>query len=918
LFIPKLQQLPEDAEYLYKNISQEQADSQSIYVEIRDGVEVPFHGRMISEMMTKEYQLPESPKRKAEDQPEGQPTPKIVATAKDDDVIPELLRHSNSLLGGHEAVEDRPPTPPEAPSTAPTPPRDAPSPSPENHQVAQVSGVTTPIDPLELTLPRGAGPADEYGVRIISRRPTRSDIPNNRIMVPSLFEWDDEEIGFRDSTNCPQKGATKARRGRFLGKPGSNYFFVDRRVGTWDSTKAEGELDEALVKEYGLHPTLGLVLPTSNNPQGPPTPLVSGWKPVALVAPSGEIIHSSRVIPRARLDLKASLIEKKMSTRQAIREFCETEGIEEVDISPEKALREKHRRKQLLARGLNPDRILATPTPTPQPETPEPGPDETIFKEFVEGAINAAAAIDAEQEAERAAVAQHAQLVRPYDAIRDIFNEPIASKKTPENSQNLSLLADLATSTEQQPLHFQSRPTQPQYVPEHASEMSMIDPELFGQGQQPPNGRSAAFDRPEPRHIEYPRPEAIPHPPAQYLQPGEQLSAEPPRSDDFLRTTLNPQPSIYPPPPVSHVPDYGGVLIAPAPPQGSPLAAAGRMPFSNTGAGKGLPALRPHEAKTPPPESQDGSVPSPAQHQIMNSISGAYYPPAPHRPFHNGYTIQEQQQMGGHLMQPMLQQPAPPHGQPMMQTTTGPLPGPPPQVTSRQMSPYSGPPPAYHPPLAPAPAQIPPVGPAQSHPPAQPLMAPMLQPAPLPPPQLVTANLPGQQQGQQQPLSASSPSPRSSATATRPGSSSAAVPTLALSPSGVVSPSSASGMPPAGSAPGSASAAASSKYRKLEPAPTPPHRMGYTANGQELRTVPFDYMEAIKDYKPVEAPPRHGPTQIRGWTHNNLKKNRGGGSNASSSSSGSAKNGKASSVDSAAATAESVPATTTAVADEPS
>jgi hypothetical protein len=65
------------------------------------------------------------------------------------------------------------------------------------------------------------------------------------------------------------------------------------------------------------------------------------------------------------------------------------------------------------------------------------------------------------------------------------------------------------------------------------------------------------------------------------------------------------------------------------------------------------------------------------------------------------------------------------------------------------------------------------------------------------------------------------------------------------------------------------------KYRKLEPAPTPPHRIGWTDNGSELRTVHYDYKEGIKDYKPVEAPPQHGPRKIRGWTYNALKKPRG-------------------------------------------
>jgi hypothetical protein len=39
--------------------------------------------------------------------------------------------------------------------------------------------------------------------------------------------------------------------------------------------------------------------------------------------------------------------------------------------------------------------------------------------------------------------------------------------------------------------------------------------------------------------------------------------------------------------------------------------------------------------------------------------------------------------------------------------------------------------------------------------------------------------------------------------------------------------------------------------------------------------VQYDYRENIKDYQAVEAPPRSGPTTIRGWTHNMLRKARG-------------------------------------------
>jgi hypothetical protein len=39
--------------------------------------------------------------------------------------------------------------------------------------------------------------------------------------------------------------------------------------------------------------------------------------------------------------------------------------------------------------------------------------------------------------------------------------------------------------------------------------------------------------------------------------------------------------------------------------------------------------------------------------------------------------------------------------------------------------------------------------------------------------------------------------------------------------------------------------------------------------------VQYDFRENIKDYSAVEVPRSSGPTTIRGWTHNMLKKPRG-------------------------------------------
>ncbi|KAK0722489.1 hypothetical protein B0T26DRAFT_642979 [Lasiosphaeria miniovina] len=751
-----LRERPQDAGYIRKDITQEQADSQSQYIEMRGGVEVPFPGTLLSELMSKAWQLaPEkaTPKRKAEGQPEGQPNSKLAAAAaKDDDAAPELPRHSGGLLAAVEALEDGAATPGESGSPAPEPAED---PAPENADQPQGSGEATPKDGQEIPIPRGATGADEYGVRIISKRSSRLDIPNNRIMVPNTFEWEDHEIGFRDSTNCTQKGAQKAKRGKYIGKPNSNYIFLDRRVGTWDSTKAEGELEEELVKKHGLHPKLGLFLPTSTNEEEPPKPYEDGWRPVVMVSPNGERIHASRTIPLARLDRKVEEIENRAKIQRLLHTFCEQDGIAEDEIAPDPSLLEEYRKEELIARGIapdeeeyrrgelvargvDPDKVPAMSAKSLPRQGPVLIPDVALaFDEFADDILSAASMIEAEEGAARATSAKRSQPSRPYDAIRDVFTDSGAS----------------APST--------ALPQVQQDVPAQVDITGLLS--LAG---------------------------------AAYVA---ELSAssEPVRANDFLRTALNPQPTDYSPLPAPQ--DFPGDLMGSAQAQGS---GAGRAPFSNPGMAKGLPALRPVRSllNDTPPLPEPHSSPVPQHLNMVVSNSGAFFPPAPNRPFHNAFSVQEQAQ--GHPLHPIMQQP-------LSTPTQGPPLSGMPSAQARQISPYPMSPPLYHS--------------------APPLVAPtpVLAPAPAAQAMPQLPNTPGQ--------SASAASPRS-----RPGSSSAS----------------------------------SSKYRKLEPAPTPPHRQGYLGNGQELRTVQFDYREAIKDYSAVEAPPRHGPTHIRGWTHNNLKKSR--------------------------------------------
>ncbi|KAK0732836.1 hypothetical protein B0T21DRAFT_202251 [Apiosordaria backusii] len=799
---------PRDEHYTYKSITAAEQNAQGVFHEERDGIEVPFPGTSLKELMVKPQTMPlETLKRKAEGQPDGQPASKLLAAAKEDDAMRQLPRHTAGLLGGAEALEDGVTTPPDSASSAPTPLPELAGDVAEIPGQRRTSAEPNPADGPELPLPRGATDPDEYGVRIIARRNNKAENPNNRIMVPNLFEWGDLDIGFRDSTNSAEKGATKARRGKYWQKPGSNYMFIDRRVGIWDSTEVAGELPEAEVKKHNLHPSYGIFLPSSTNFPESPKPVADPWKPVVLVPPNGEVIHASRTIPAAKADRAFDELEAKLEGKKKfsalLSHLCEQEGISEEEIAPSADEIEQLRKEELEARGMDPNTMYqpssAPPTPAPEPTVEQ----AAEFEQFAEDALRAAAILEDEEEArERArereeeaarmagqgaarAAAAKSAASKPYDAVRDALQFEDSSGS--EDTTGLSVLADTAIQEHEATAHIDPRIYNPMRVDGMAR-----DHHQYG----PPVDYSHASEYPPPPEEYYglPMSEGYHGVTIPMTRPAEApLPSEPPRGD-FLRTALNPQSPVYPPPP------------APPHEYAAGQVPGGRTPFVTPGPSVGLPALRPVRSllndTPPPPEQQSSPVPQHSSMVVTNS--GAFYPAGPSRPFHNGYSIPEPHQ---HL-QPLMPAPGP-----------GPLQAPPvagppsmPQIVPRPPSPLTGYPvsPPYHAPIAPAPALgvHAPILPAGSQPPAM-------------------------------------QSPHS-----RPGSSSASAP----------APAAAGG------------SAASSKYRKLEPAPTPPHRMTYSVNGQELRTVQFDYREAIKDYSAVEAPPRSGPTQIRGWTHQNIRK----------------------------------------------
>jgi hypothetical protein len=66
-------------------------------------------------------------------------------------------------------------------------------------------------------------------------------------------------------------------------------------------------------------------------------------------------------------------------------------------------------------------------------------------------------------------------------------------------------------------------------------------------------------------------------------------------------------------------------------------------------------------------------------------------------------------------------------------------------------------------------------------------------------------------------------------------------------------------------------------YRIQEPSPTSAARIRQMHNQPgQLRIIQFDYQENIKHLEAAAAPPSHGPSIIRGWSHQVVESERFG------------------------------------------
>ncbi|CAK7214075.1 hypothetical protein SBRCBS47491_002020 [Sporothrix bragantina] len=308
-----------------------------------------------------------SPKRKADDEPEVLPVSKRLGAAP---------RHIGGLLSAVVAPtdEDDDYGAEAAGSPGGDSKRPSPTPAEEEDEMLEDDENGTPMgdDEDENThlrpserlppLPNGASEPDAYGVRLINKRRTANFDVYNRILVPSLFDFEPHEIGFRDSTNDKSRGATKIKRGRFLDTPNSNTMHFDRSLWQYDATTyEEGELDEELIKKHNLHPKHGLFLRTSTNDEEPPNPRVSGKNPVVFYTPRGRTLNSSRSIRIARLEDGADIASKRPAMAAAIDQFAEQEGVPPAEVLPAEDALEEFRQEKLKL-WLGPRRVARDET----------------------------------------------------------------------------------------------------------------------------------------------------------------------------------------------------------------------------------------------------------------------------------------------------------------------------------------------------------------------------------------------------------------------------------------------------------------------------------------------------------------------------------------------------------------------------
>ncbi|KAI5864650.1 hypothetical protein GGS23DRAFT_458137 [Durotheca rogersii] len=463
----------------------------------------------------------------------------------------------------------------------------------------QESGVSNGKDFPDL--PNGASEADEWGVRAVNRR---AKSPYNRFIVPQTFQFEDHEIGFRDSTNDSTRKATRATRGRFLNEPNSRNFHWDHTVRDYDCREyKEDALDTALTKKHVLHPRYGFPMPDSENEAEPPGERVDGTRPVVVVPSATVTIHASRSVRPKKMDNMLKEDATKSTTAMMLADFCAKEGINPDEIvTDEMRDRERQARERLTLPPDEDDNGSGDNGDGGEAAVEEHSPRLSIeaynglVREHVNMLLQAASQLEQDKPAPPTSTQRSS---RPYDAVRDVFTSAEPAPARPElpmegHPHGLSILADAALGGSQQLIHTDVAAT---------SDSSMIDPRLLG------------------------------------------LFNPPPQPNAFLQTALNPSPSF------AHIAPSPASSMEPMQP-----TVSSRIPFTGQANARDspiLPPLRPNRSDglgkgsngpplqqpPPPPIHRPQEFGSP--HGLLHTNSGNFYPPAPSRAYHQSYSFHE-------------------------------------------------------------------------------------------------------------------------------------------------------------------------------------------------------------------------------------------------------------------------------------
>ncbi|GKT88135.1 hypothetical protein Ct61P_05985 [Colletotrichum tofieldiae] len=447
-----------DGGWNYKQISDKEADEFGIYEVYVDGKLVPYpqivEGTEANALRQAAWAEPQPvkdslapptstttaprTKRKAKDQPDGQPASKRSAG----DVAP--VRHIAGIMSAqHAPIED------------------------ESNESTPVPEGPVTADQREPALPAKASEPDEYGCRQVNR-PTAKNGASiaNRLIVPPSFQFDDDEIGYRDSTNSARHGATLAKRGKYLGKPNSNTWHYDPLLARWDAREIEeDDYDKELVERFAVHPRYGYFLPTSKNEAEPSKPEANPMHPTVFLTPSGKTIHASRVVPVAKVEI--ALADKPHQDKMAavLSSICGKDDISPDDIEgPElKALKDiqaEYAEQRLLAESIKesePESVEDTPAASPLPIN-----DSALNIAGMEELLVAAEAVEAE--AKEVKPIEEKPVILPAPTPSDLLHGHTTRFEIslgpvihpPPNHLLLSWSLNLST-----PLHSRSLPTRP-------------------------------------------------------------------------------------------------------------------------------------------------------------------------------------------------------------------------------------------------------------------------------------------------------------------------------------------------------------------------------------------------------------------------------------------------------------------------